>query len=212
MTNGTITIASFAQHDDPPETIATDAAQPSEVDARFRHMDSAQIVEEVQKHYTTFAKSHNAKYSKSVAKSFGYSEEALAAVSQDANLGLSCGNPLAVASVREALCAGRNRHRPGQWCRLRRFPGRSQSRPKREGHRRRHEPGYACSCQQNQEFDQCSECLVCRIGYHRNRRPIGYRGLHHFKLRHQPCAQGRQTPRFQRNVPPSPARRPCCHL
>lgn len=101
MTNGTITIASFAQHDDPPETIATDAAQPSEVDARFRHMDSAQIVGEVQKHYTTFAKSHNVKYSESVAKSFGYSEEALAAVSQDANLGLSCGNPLAVASVRE---------------------------------------------------------------------------------------------------------------
>ncbi|KAB2574651.1 putative arsenite methyltransferase [Lasiodiplodia theobromae] len=64
-------------------------------------MDSSEIYEQVRKHYTAASQSTNASYSKTVAKSFGYSEEELASISEDANLGLSCGNPLAIASVKE---------------------------------------------------------------------------------------------------------------
>jgi arsenite methyltransferase len=36
-----------------------------------------------------------------VAEAFGYSAEELASVPADSNLGLSCGNPLALASLKE---------------------------------------------------------------------------------------------------------------
>lgn len=38
---------------------------------------------------------------RAVAEAFGYSEEELAAIPADANMGLSCGNPTAVANLRE---------------------------------------------------------------------------------------------------------------
>lgn len=64
-------------------------------------MDSSDVYEQVRKHYTAASQSTNVSYSKTIAKSFGYSEEELASISEDANLGLSCGNPLALASVKE---------------------------------------------------------------------------------------------------------------
>lgn len=49
---------------------------------------------------TDAAKTSNA-YSKSVAQSFGYTEEDLQSIPSQANLGLSCGNPMAIASLRQ---------------------------------------------------------------------------------------------------------------
>ncbi|KAI0006366.1 SAM-dependent methyltransferase UbiE/COQ5 family protein [Xylariaceae sp. FL0662B] len=40
-------------------------------------------------------------YSRSVAQSFGYTEEELESIPTESNLGLSCGNPLAIASLRQ---------------------------------------------------------------------------------------------------------------
>jgi arsenite methyltransferase len=60
------------------------------------------IYDKVLQHYSSAAKSsEDAKYSQTVATAFGYSKEDLASIPQSANLGLSCGNPLAVAKVRE---------------------------------------------------------------------------------------------------------------
>jgi hypothetical protein len=64
--------------------------------------DDKVVYDKVLEHYSSAAKaSENAKYSQKVATAFGYSEEELASIPQDANLGLSCGNPLALAKVRE---------------------------------------------------------------------------------------------------------------
>ena len=40
-------------------------------------------------------------YSKSVAQAFGYTLEDLNGIPTQSNLGLSCGNPLAIASLKE---------------------------------------------------------------------------------------------------------------
>ena len=64
-------------------------------------MDSTQIYQQVQDHYGTASRSDKAEYGHSVAVSFGYSEEELASIPTESNLGLSCGNPLVIASLRE---------------------------------------------------------------------------------------------------------------
>lgn len=68
-------------------------------------MDNNQdVYEAVSKHYSSVSNNstkHGEDYGKRVAQSFGYSEEELASVPADSNLGVSCGNPLAVASLRE---------------------------------------------------------------------------------------------------------------
>ncbi|KAI0120689.1 ubiE/COQ5 methyltransferase [Xylariales sp. AK1849] len=64
-------------------------------------MDGTQIYKQVNDHYTSASQSSDAKYSLSIAKAFGYSEEDLASTPADANLGLSCGNPIAIAGLRE---------------------------------------------------------------------------------------------------------------
>ncbi|WEW59843.1 S-adenosylmethionine-dependent methyltransferase [Emydomyces testavorans] len=64
-------------------------------------MDKDQVYEDVQKHYSSEAKATDADYSKKVAKAFGYSESELTSIPADANLGLSCGNPLALANLKE---------------------------------------------------------------------------------------------------------------
>ncbi|KND89098.1 putative arsenite methyltransferase [Tolypocladium ophioglossoides CBS 100239] len=64
-------------------------------------METQEIYSEVNKRYTTAAKGADAKYGDSVAKAFGYSEQELATIPIEANLGLSCGNPLAIATIRE---------------------------------------------------------------------------------------------------------------
>lgn len=67
-------------------------------------MDSKEIYAAVTERYSTLssdtAKSNGA-YSKSIARSFGYTEEELDSIPGQSNLGLSCGNPLAIASLRE---------------------------------------------------------------------------------------------------------------
>ncbi|KAK0673196.1 putative arsenite S-adenosylmethyltransferase [Cercophora samala] len=60
-----------------------------------------QIYEKVREHYSTASRTTAPKYGESVAKSFGYSEDELSNIPEDANLGLSCGNPLAITSLKE---------------------------------------------------------------------------------------------------------------
>ena len=68
-------------------------------------MDPATIYEAVNSRYGATARSSssltNPKYSQTVAQAFGYSAEDLASIPQEANLGVSCGNPLALANLRE---------------------------------------------------------------------------------------------------------------
>lgn len=60
------------------------------------------IYEKVQEGYALAANTPTgAEYGSNVAKAFGYSEDELAAIPKDANLGLSCGNPFALARIRE---------------------------------------------------------------------------------------------------------------
>ncbi|KAM7185752.1 S-adenosyl-L-methionine-dependent methyltransferase [Naviculisporaceae sp. PSN 640] len=63
--------------------------------------NSSQIYAKVSEHYSAASKTTSVKYGETVAKSFGYSEEELANIPEGANLGLSCGNPLAITSLRE---------------------------------------------------------------------------------------------------------------
>ncbi|KAH0566171.1 hypothetical protein GP486_000424 [Trichoglossum hirsutum] len=64
-------------------------------------MDATQIYEKVQERYGSAAKSDSLEYGRKVATAFGYSEDELAAIPENANLGLSCGNPIALAKVSE---------------------------------------------------------------------------------------------------------------
>lgn len=65
-------------------------------------MDSTeQIYAQVREHYSSASRTAAPKYAESVAKSFGYSEDELSNIPEDANLGLSCGNPLAITSLKE---------------------------------------------------------------------------------------------------------------
>ncbi|KAK3492722.1 S-adenosyl-L-methionine-dependent methyltransferase [Neurospora hispaniola] len=63
--------------------------------------NTSQIYDEVAKHYSAASQTTSVKYGETVAKSFGYTEEELANIPEGANLGLSCGNPLAITSLRE---------------------------------------------------------------------------------------------------------------
>jgi hypothetical protein len=54
-------------------------------------------------HYSALARedaTKNTDHIKKVAESFGYSAEDLAGIPEEANLGVSCGNPLAVAGLK----------------------------------------------------------------------------------------------------------------
>ncbi|KAK6512959.1 hypothetical protein TWF506_009121 [Arthrobotrys conoides] len=63
-------------------------------------MDLETIYQSVQSRYGSIARAKNSQYSNTVARAFGYSQEELDSVPKDAKLGLSCGNPLAIASLR----------------------------------------------------------------------------------------------------------------
>ena len=65
-------------------------------------MEAEEIYSQVNKRYGSVDKSTTGKYEQTVAKAFGYTEDELAAIPEGANLGLSCGNPLALAKLREA--------------------------------------------------------------------------------------------------------------
>ncbi|RMZ91426.1 hypothetical protein DV736_g1349, partial [Chaetothyriales sp. CBS 134916] len=64
---------------------------------------ASEIYSAVKAHYsaTCSNRTSTGTYESSVAKAFGYTAEELASIPQDANLGLSCGNPLALAGLRE---------------------------------------------------------------------------------------------------------------
>ncbi|KAM6485359.1 S-adenosyl-L-methionine-dependent methyltransferase [Trichoderma sp. SZMC 28011] len=64
-------------------------------------MNVQDIYAEVGKRYSAAAGGVEARYADSVAKAFGYTKEELSDIPQDANLGLSCGNPIAIATLRE---------------------------------------------------------------------------------------------------------------
>jgi arsenite methyltransferase len=65
-------------------------------------MEAQQIYQKVKEHYSLAANSGaTSEYGHKVATAFGYTEDELVTIPQDANLGLSCGNPLALAKLKE---------------------------------------------------------------------------------------------------------------
>jgi len=62
-------------------------------------MDSQEIYQQVQDHYGSVARNAGSQNSHAIAKAFGYSDEELSDIPSEANLGLSCGNPSAMASL-----------------------------------------------------------------------------------------------------------------
>jgi arsenite methyltransferase len=66
-------------------------------------METEQIYSNVLEHYGKASKASDDKYSSVVATAFGYTDKELADIPKDANLGLSCGNPHAIASIREVI-------------------------------------------------------------------------------------------------------------
>lgn len=65
-------------------------------------MNSETIYNQVQVHYGSVARAKNHSNSGAIAQAFGYTAEELQGIPHDANLGLICGNPLAIASLRAA--------------------------------------------------------------------------------------------------------------
>jgi hypothetical protein len=64
-------------------------------------MDSTTIYTHVHSRYSATARTASTTdHAKSVAQAFGYSAVDLASIPNDSNLGLSCGNPLALANLR----------------------------------------------------------------------------------------------------------------
>jgi arsenite methyltransferase len=64
-------------------------------------MDSTTIYNHVHSRYSATARTASTSdHAKTVAQAFGYSAEDLASIPNDSNLGLSCGNPLALANLR----------------------------------------------------------------------------------------------------------------
>lgn len=64
-------------------------------------MESQQIYDQVTERYSAASRGATVEYGQAVAKAFGYSEQDLADIPKESNLGLSCGNPLALASIKE---------------------------------------------------------------------------------------------------------------
>ena len=69
-------------------------------------MDANVIYSAVQRHYANAVQSCDRDNSERIAKLFGYTAAELESIPQDANLGLSCGNPQALANLKEVRFAG----------------------------------------------------------------------------------------------------------
>jgi arsenite methyltransferase len=73
-------------------------------------MQSTETIQAVQDYYGGLAErgstGRSEDYQTNVAKAFGYDPEDLKFLPENANLGVSCGNPLALASLREVCVAG----------------------------------------------------------------------------------------------------------
>lgn len=72
-------------------------------------METQQIYNQVAERYSVASRGTALEYGQAVAKAFGYSDKELADIPQESNLGLSCGNPTALASIRE-VCDYPNGH------------------------------------------------------------------------------------------------------
>lgn len=64
-------------------------------------MATQEIYNHVTERYSVASRGTALEYGHAVAKAFGYSDQELAEIPQESNLGLSCGNPMALASIRE---------------------------------------------------------------------------------------------------------------
>ncbi|KAF5556399.1 methyltransferase [Fusarium napiforme] len=64
-------------------------------------MNNQNVYTQVGERYGSAAERSNATYSTNIAKAFGYLNEDLDSIPKEANLGLSCGTPLAIASLKE---------------------------------------------------------------------------------------------------------------
>ena len=67
---------------------------------KYDDMDTQTIYDSVQEHYSTIAKRSEQDNTERIAKHFGYDAEDMDSIISEANLGLSCGNPLAIASMK----------------------------------------------------------------------------------------------------------------
>ena len=74
---------------------------PSKESRKPGTLDHESIYENIQKHYGRSAKNNDNNYGHTVASEFGYSKEELTNTPLESNLGLSCGNPFAIANLRE---------------------------------------------------------------------------------------------------------------
>ena len=63
--------------------------------------DSNTLYQQVHDHYGSLARKRQPIHSSAIAEAFGYSKEELDSIPAEANLGVSCGNPLAIASLGE---------------------------------------------------------------------------------------------------------------
>ena len=75
-------------------TTSSAISGPTTVDHKLIHAS-------VQDHYSSAAESNDSSYGHTVASAFGYSNEELMNTPVESNLGLSCGNPFAIAKLRE---------------------------------------------------------------------------------------------------------------
>ena len=76
-------------------------SEKSDIISRLERPDGDSIYANVQDGYSRAARTHDSSYGHTVASAFGYSKEELAKVPDESNLGLSCGNPFAIAKLRE---------------------------------------------------------------------------------------------------------------
>lgn len=74
-------------------------------------MESDPIYKHVQDHYGAIAQDANAsgEASRVISKAFGYSDQDLDNIPKEANLGLSCGNPLTIARLRKVKVTSESR-------------------------------------------------------------------------------------------------------
>ena len=73
----------------------------TEVISRPVPSDHDSLYANVQNHYGQAARSKDDNYGHAVASAFGYSKEELTNIPSESNLGLSCGNPFAMANLRQ---------------------------------------------------------------------------------------------------------------
>ena len=131
----------------------------------------------------------------SIGETIGYSREQMAAVPEGANLGLGCGNPVALASLR----AGETVLDLGSGAGFDCFLAAQAVGDIRPGDRGRHDPGDAGQGARERRQGRLPEC---RVPPGRDRTPAGsgcLGGHHHLQLRDQPVA--RQAAGLRRGVP-----------